>query len=283
MDCFFVTDLHGDPGKFARLFEQIELERPRLVFIGGDLLAGGSLQHYSPDNAISGIMAPGFQALKATLGSAYPDVFVILGNDDPKSDEPLLQEFGAQGLWHYCQDKRFDLGGISVYGYCRVPPTPFQLKDWERYDVSRFVDINCVAPEEGYHSVPFSLTEAQHRTIWEDLLELAAGADLSRAVFLFHSPPYRTGLDRAPLDGISVDHAPLDLHVGSVAIRRFIEQRQPLVTLHGHVHESFDLTGVWKENLGRTICLSAAGTGRALTLVRFDPDHPARAQRLTLD
>jgi len=41
---------------------------------------------------------------------------------------------------------------------------------------------------------------------------------------VLHSPPYDTGLDRAALDGRSVDHAPLDVHVGSIAIRRFIER-----------------------------------------------------------
>ncbi len=44
-----------------------------------------------------------------------------------------------------------------------------------------------------------------------------------------------------------VDHVPLDVHVGSIAIRRFIEARQPLAALHGHVHESARLTGAWRE------------------------------------
>ena len=39
--------------------------------------------------------------------------------------------------------------------------------------------------------------------------------------------------------------------VGSIAVRRFVEERQPLIALHGHVHES---QGV--ERLGRTICLN---------------------------
>jgi len=34
-----------------------------------------------------------------------------------------------------------------------VPPTPFLLKDWEKYDVSAYVDPGCVSPEEGYHRV----------------------------------------------------------------------------------------------------------------------------------
>jgi Icc-related predicted phosphoesterase len=76
-----------------------------------------------------------------------------------------------------------------------------------------------------------------------------------------------------------VDHAPLDVHVGSIAIRRFIEARQPRATLHGHVHESARLTGAWQERIGRTVCLSAAHDGPELALVRFDLENPAAARR----
>jgi Icc-related predicted phosphoesterase len=114
--------------------------------------------------------------------------------------------------------------------------------------------------------------EVRYGTILEDLEQLAGDADLSRAVFLFHSPPYETKLDRAALDGRKVDHVPVDVHVGSIAIRRFIESRQPLVTLHGHVHESARLTGEWRDVLGGTHMFGAAHDGPELALVRFDTD-----------
>ena len=99
---------------------------------------------------------------------------------------------------------------------------------------------------------------------------MAATARFDRAVFLFHTPPYQTKLDRAALDGQATDHAPLDVHVGSVAVRRFIERGQPLLTLHGHIHESARLTGSWRDRLGRTHMFSAAHDGPELALVRFD-------------
>ena len=89
----------------------------------------------------------------------------------------------------------------------------------------------------------------------------------------------RKEYDRAALDGRSVDHAPLDVHVGSIALRRLIEARQPLLTLHGHVHESARLTGRWRERIGRTHCLGAAHDGEELALIRFDPDDLERATR----
>jgi hypothetical protein len=153
------------------------------------------------------------------------------------------------------------------------------LKDWERYDVSRFVDVGCVSPEDGRRTVPVEANIIEFATIAADLERLTAGQDLSRSIFLFHAPPYRTDLDRAALDGKTVDHAPVDVHVGSIALKRFIETRQPRITLHGHVHESARLTGAWQSRIGRTYAFSAATEGDGLALVRFDPACPERASR----
>ncbi len=76
-----------------------------------------------------------------------------------------------------------------------------------------------------------------------------------------------------------VDGAPMDVHIGSIAVGRFIETRQPLVTLHGHVHESARLTGAWMDQIGKTRLFSAAHDGPELALVRFDTDDPATATR----
>ena len=111
---------------------------------------------------------------------------------------------------------------------------------------------------------------------------LAGKDNLADALFLFHAPPYDTNLDRAALDGKMIDHVPLDVHIGSIAVRRFIEKRQPLVTLHGHVHESARLTGSWREKIGQTWCYSAAHDGPELALVTFDPEHPEKADRQLL-
>ena len=127
--------------------------------------------------------------------------------------------------------------------------------------------------------MPVRASEIRWATIENDLRELVGEDDVHDAVLLFHGPPYRTSLDRAALDGQMVDHVPLDVHVGSIAVRRFIEERQPLVTLHGHVHESARLTGSWRDRIGRTCLFGAAHDGPELALVRFDLDDPKSATR----
>jgi Icc-related predicted phosphoesterase len=234
------------------------------------------------EDFVLGFLADGLSSLRRRLEGAYPRIFVILGNDDYRAVEPSVEEMTARGLWLYAHSRRLELAGFDVYGYSCIPPTPFLLKDWERYDVSRYVDPGCVSPEEGRRSVPVDPRETRLRTIERDLEELTGDADLSRAVMLFHAPPYRTGLDRAALDGRMVDHVPLDVHVGSIAVRRLIETRQPRVTLHGHVHESARLTGTWRDRIGATAMLSAAHDGPELALIRFDLDRPEAASRSLL-
>ncbi|MBE0642438.1 MAG: hypothetical protein IH599_10400, partial [Bacteroidales bacterium] len=131
---------------------------------------------------------------------------------------------------------------------------------------------------EGHRSVapPY---DPEYSTIARDLEEISRDMEMSRSIWLMHSPPYQSLLDRAGLDGLMVDHVPLDVHVGSIAIRRFIEDKQPWITLHGHIHESSRITGAWQDALGSTRMFSAAWDGPELALVRFHPNHPSNASR----
>lgn len=283
VQCMFVSDLHGSVDRYDKLMRKIREHKPKAVLMGGDLMPpfhgfaaafGGVHQDFIGD-----FLASRLEALRDALGAEYPRFLVILGNDDLRLEEASILDLGAQGLLEYIHQRRVDLDGYPIYGYSFVPPTPFRLKDWERYDVSRFVDPGCVSPEEGARSIPVSPQEARWSTIQKDLDEWTRGADLSRAIFLFHTPPYQSRLDRAALDGQMIEYVPLDVHVGSIAVQRFIRRRQPLLTLHGHVHESARLTGSWSDRIGETHCFSAAHDGPELALVRFDAAHPGQAIR----
>ena len=245
----------------------------------GDLLPGGMGMASGRDYVSVEQFITRLSELKARMGGNYPRILLILGNDDPRMIEPEIGEAEEAGLWEYIHNKKVILEDHPVYGYACVPPTPFMLKDWERYDVSRYVDPACVSPEEGYRTAELPRGTPRNRTIVEDLELLAAGKDLRHAIFLFHTPAYRTKLDRAALDGRMVDYVPLDVNVGSIAVKRFIEREQPLLTLHGHVHESVKLTGAWQDRLGRTRMFGAAHDGPELAVVRFDLSDLDRAVR----
>jgi Icc-related predicted phosphoesterase len=279
--CFFATDLHGITERYDKLFHRIREGRPHAVFLGGDLLSPVS---FAPDASghdtlVQDYLVPSFRETRAALGKEYPDVFVILGNDDLGYVEKDFLTAEAEGLWHYMHAKKQPWRDYTIYGLCYVPPTPFLMKDWERYDVSRYVPPGAASPEEGYRTLPVEENHIKWTTIHEELHRLVGQDPLDRALFLFHIPPYETPLDRAALDGKRYEDVALDVHVGSIAIRRFIEERQPLLTMHGHVHESARLTGEWKIQVGRTVCFNGAHDGPELALVRFDPACPVKAAR----
>jgi Icc-related predicted phosphoesterase len=89
--------------------------------------------------------------------------------------------------------------------------------------------------------------------------------DLSRCVFNLHVPPYDSTLDIAPeltadLEVVMSGSAPKLVPVGSTAVRELIERYQPLLSLHGHVHESPGAT-----RIGRTLSINPGSdyhTGR---------------------
>ena len=81
--------------------------------------------------------------------------------------------------------------------------------------------------------------------------------DMPDAIFNLHVPPHGTPLDLAPeLDatlkpvvkgggGISM------IHVGSPTVRKLIDTYQPLLGIHGHIHESRGFV-----KIGRTLCIN---------------------------
>jgi Icc-related predicted phosphoesterase len=284
--CLFASDLHGQTERYEKLWRFMLESEPEAVFLGGDLLPSGMAALSSVDPAhqdfVYGFLAPGFGRVRERLGRRYPHVFLILGNDDGLFEEAAILDVAATGLWVYAHDQVHALGDHEVFGYAYVPPSPFMLKDWERYDVSRYVPPGCVSPEEGWRSHAQPDNVIRYSTIQKDLESLAGERSLEKAVFLFHGPPHETTLDRAANDGKMIEYVPLDLHVGSIAVRRFIEQRQPLLTLHGHIHESARLTGFWRDRIGRTHLFGGAHDDSELALVRFDLDDLEGATRLLL-
>lgn len=132
--------------------------------------------------------------------------------------------------------------------------------------VVEFVEGRCVQLDDTHEMIT---TGYSNLTPWdtprelpEDALEgrleamFAQVEDPSNLIAVIHAPPFNTKLDRAPaidpefrvkIDMGGVATAP----VGSTAVRTFIESHQPLLSLHGHVHES---RGVM--TIGRTVCIN---------------------------
>lgn len=273
--CYFVSDLHGNKLKYELLIREIIRNKPSFLFLGGDLLPHIRYSEKQKSNVVNPFvkdyLIPLFKNMQKQLGCNYPEVYLILGNDDYKSDIPGFIEGAERDLWKFLNSNSVRFGPYNIYGYSYVPPTPFRLKDWEKYDTDQTINAGCILPEEGFRSVPVEPDELS--LIMNDLYALAGDNPMEKAIFMIHTPPYNSFLDQIQ-GGVSI---------GSKAVARFIEEKQPYITLHGHVHESSTLTGNWRQQFNRTHAFSAAFDGIGLALVIFQIDDPQKADRKIIE
>jgi len=110
-----------------------------------------------------------FQKIQDELKNKYPRIFIILGNDDAGTEEEDMLEVEKKDIWKYIHNKKESLDEFNIFGYSYVPPTPFLLKDWEKYDVSRFTDPGCIPPTEGFRTVRVHEKDIELSTIKDDL------------------------------------------------------------------------------------------------------------------
>ena len=279
MKVYFVSDLHGKPERYRKLAVKIADEPPDAVLVGGDLLPNYFVME--PAEFAENFLLPLLTYLKSNLRERFPSIYYIFGNDDPASALLFFDETPIAGLMKNINMQVIKFSGIQIGGYAYIPPTPFLLKDWEKYDVSRYIPRGALSPEEGIRTVATPANIVRYTTIADDLEILNNEVEsMSTSIFLFHAPPCDTNLDKILSKDINGNTQVT--RVGSVAIRKFIEKHKPAVTLHGHIHESAAISGSWKDKIGETFCFSAGHDGEELALVSFDTENPSAAMRLLL-
>ena len=274
-DWFFTSDLHGQTALYEQLLGLAATRGPRAVLIGGDLAPheGG------PDGVRrQRVFLEGFLVEFARrLAEASPGVelLLLMGNDDWAANLDCLERRHG-GLWHSLHGRAVRVDGVLVAGCSWVPITPFSLKDWERWEDG---DEESPPRLEGWVSRGGSLEAwafdpaRREPTIAAALAALAAESPPEETVFVMHSPPRETLCDTIRAG----------THVGSRAIRRFLERHQPPLALSGHIHESPRVSGAWRDRIGRTTVVNPGqfGTSR-LCGVWFDPRDAAATLRHTV-
>jgi uncharacterized protein len=145
------------------------------------------------------------------------------GNDDIWEIDDIIEQSPCVS---FAEGKLLDLDGFSLVSMGWTNPTP-----WDTF------------------------REAPEPELAAKIEALASQVpDMSRAIFNFHAPPYGTGLDEAP----ALDSTLRPIHggavmkpVGSTAVRDAIMQHQPMLSVHGHIHESRAV-----KKMGRTLAMN---------------------------
>jgi uncharacterized protein len=304
---FFATDLHGSEMCWRKFLNAGRFYDAEILICGGDmtgkaivpivrengqftLTMGGEHQTVSADQVgevEAQIRRKGYYPLQMT-----PERLQELDQDAGKRADTFRQVM-LDGVDRWMNMAAEKLRGTGA----RCFVCPGNDDEMEVDDVikrSDFVELGegRMVEIEGYTMISTGWSNPTpwktHREETEDKLaeRLEAMAsqvkDPSRAIFNLHCPPYNSGLDEAP--AIDADlrllHGGRALRpVGSTAVREVIERHQPLLSLHGHIHES---KGAVK--IGKTLSInpgSAYEEGMLMgAIVQLDPKKGIKSYQL---
>jgi Icc-related predicted phosphoesterase len=249
MKLLYVTDIHGIEWKHEKIYEIATSLKTDVVINGGDMLPfKGNL--LLQGNYVTGFLDEYFSRFES-LGIYY---LGLLGNDDLKIFDALFQQTCdkysyvvnmAQALYQI-EGSVFEFIGMNW-----VSDLPFGLKDRARKDTIDFGHPKQIGKQ--YLSIPGGFKRLEDwisysktlPTIEDELKNLVKPSDVSNTIYIFHNPPANVELD-VTHDG---------KRVGSKAEYEFLKKLQPKLSLHGHIHESPDVSGKWFSKIGETTCI----------------------------
>jgi Icc-related predicted phosphoesterase len=312
MRLVYTADLHGDIEAYRSLLDLAAASGARAAIVGGDLLPH-AIKLASAIQVQRDFVEQQLRPLLASFRAEHPavGVYLLAGNDDWAAAIAAIDDLEREGLAFPLHERVYRLstadgrrpttasaqvvGGLRpvveevrdgdvnahsptrplahsddlwLAGYACVPITPFSIKDYERRDDEAF--------PTGEHGMAYVSWEGEIRqvdlaevaarpSIAEALAELSRRSDPRRTIYVCHTPPADTPLDVMPRGR----------HVGSRALRAFVERQAPPLTLHGHIHEAPQLSGQFATRLGATWCVNPGNDQRRFHAVTLDTDDIA--------
>jgi Icc-related predicted phosphoesterase len=284
----YTSDIHGNEVQYRKLVDYTVETSPDFVIIGGDIAPKNF-----PGNYVKGqrrFLEKQLPKLLKPLKDSDIRLFLMMGNDDCSSNLPSLEQYDSE-LYHIIHGKRIELAdGFYLVGYSFVPITPFGIKDWEKYDLSdipRSLEVEYQqrkynnykydgfkSSRTGFKPFLFTAEMESEDSIQRDLETSLFLGHPDKTIYVIHTPPDQTNLDMTSAGE----------HVGSFAVRQFIEKSQPYLTLHGHIHESVSISGTFKHKIGNTMCLASGNhnIGENLAVLVFDLEKLGEVERVVI-
>lgn len=262
MKIISITDMHGETWRYKMLLKIAKQEKPDLIINCGDMLPFGN------DMAIQGkfikyALREHFEAInKEKIYYAF-----IPGNEDLKMyDDELKDIIKDLAYIKYVDNNLTEIDGHEILGLSVCPDFPFKIKDRMRRDKDNFKSPEQMDPpeistkENGLVKIASSQEYIDSLpTIEEELKSLAKPKNANNSIYVIHAPPSKIGLDACGEM----------YYAGSDAVYDFICLNQPLLTLHGHIHESPWVSGKWFGKIGNTLCIQP-GRSDSFIYVKID-------------
>jgi Icc-related predicted phosphoesterase len=279
---YFVTDIHGSEICFRKFVNAGKYYKADAIILGGDItgkmivpivkLPDGTLKcNYTGDEIVMKSQSEIDQTTKLIRDSGYYPYFCSESEfAELNEKEALVKQLFTKMMvesvkgWMKLAEERLKPDGIKCY----ISPGNDDIFDIDEVLNSSSYVVN---PEEkvvdidGEHEM-ITLGTTNH-TPWHSPREVDEEElsnkienmtrqvrDMKKAIFNIHVPPIDTSIDQAPKldENLNlVGAGRVMISAGSVATRRAIEKLQPLIGIHGHIHESKGLV-----KIGRTMCFN---------------------------
>jgi Icc-related predicted phosphoesterase len=263
---FFVTDIHGSNTCFRKYLNALKAYSVDVGLLMGDLTgkvlvplvekAGGGWETHLMGHHTIAATETELAELKKTIEMMgyywvhqTPEEFQAY-KQDPQKVDALFKQKMLERLkeWIALADERLAATGHKVY----MAPGNDDHLEVDRVIADSAAVVNCNGPTVmvGEHEMisfswanptPWNTPREKPDEELEPMIEklVATLNDIPTSIFNLHVPPYGYALDLAPeLTKDLIQAADRKVHVGSHAVTRILEKYQPLLGLHGHIHES---------------------------------------------
>ncbi len=256
MKILYVTDLHGDKDKYKKILEVAINKDIHVIVNGGDMLPKQCNRHEEQPLFIKGFLNDYFKELKDHQIS----YLCMLGNDDLQAlDEMFDSVCGKYDNIYNIAGKKVIINDYEFIGMNYILDHPFGCKDRvitekdyiPQQQLSPVVGIpNMYGYNKIYDWLVYSLAELPHMS--DVLNNLPTSINPRKTVYVMHMPPANLQLGQLLYQ---------DLDIGSVDIYNFLKEKQPLLSLHGHIHECPDTQkGKWMNYIDETTCVQPGQT-----------------------
>jgi Icc-related predicted phosphoesterase len=281
---FFTSDVHGSEVCFMKFLNAAKFYEANVLILGGDITGKMIVPIVEEQDGCAFANFLGTQqvvktkeerqALEKNIRNTgyYPFLTTPTEFEKLQADKKLVDELFSKVMadsvkrWVGIADER--LKGMNVK--CYISPG-----NDDRFDIDPVLKASSVVvcPEEETVSIddhhemvtsgwanttpwhsPREVPEEELIKKFEPMLQKIQNMETS--IFNLHCPPHNTPIDLAPeldetLKPVVKGGGVNMIHVGSITVRKLIEQYKPLLGLHGHIHESRGFV-----KIGRTLCIN---------------------------
>lgn len=271
MRLVYTADLHGDLDSYQALLDYAVSTGAQAAIVGGDLLPHA----IKLDVALQiqrDFINTKLRPLLEVFHRQHPEIkiYLLAGNDDWAAAISALDDLEKAGLAYPLHERVYPLISdapleqrLWIAGYACVPITPFSIKDFERCDVDSMPPFSFRMAYASWSGAIESITAGallRQPSITRSMEQLAVRSNPLQTIYVCHAPPANTALD----------HMPRDRHIGSEALRTFIETHTPPLTLHGHAHEAPQVSGQYAIRLGPTWSVNPGHDQRRFQAIALD-------------